>query len=314
MQIHILCGAPGSGKSTFASDLQHGYSRVMDYHNYEDYDKKDYPLNEENCVIVSRDIIRFDLFKTYKTNKTQEKEVKLYRNYLIDSALARGQHVIIDDTNLSTLEYYRNTYSKEHELIIHWMEDSLDLQLCQKRNANRDRSVPPNLVESMYYQFCKLYYTEKMKFPYPVNSKDMPKCILLDIDGTTGDMTGVRGAYEWNKVDQDAYKEPACSVIESYIKSKNYKVIFVSGRDSVCEVKTRFWLSHRFGLNFTLYMRPENDTRKDRLVKSEIYFDKIFGKYTVDCVFDDRDSVCSLWAGLGLNVFQVRSNGKSNWF
>ncbi len=52
-------------------------------------------------------------------------------------------------------------------------------------------------------------------------------------------------------------------------------------------------------------MRQEGDTRKDVLVKQEIYEREIKGRYNVLFVLDDRQQVVDGWRALGLTVFQV---------
>ena len=84
--VYLLCGLPGSGKSTWC--------------------KNNYP----DLPIVSRDIIRFKLGYTSKPdekavldnkkeNRVTEEEYKLMKKYLIS-----GTDFIIDDTNLK-IEY-----------------------------------------------------------------------------------------------------------------------------------------------------------------------------------------------------------------
>jgi hypothetical protein len=52
-------------------------------------------------------------------------------------------------------------------------------------------------------------------------------------------------------------------------------------------------------------MRPENDYRKDTIIKKEIYENDIKNNYNVLSVYDDRLSVCEAWHELGLFVFNV---------
>lgn len=55
-----------------------------------------------------------------------------------------------------------------------------------------------------------------------------------------------------------------------------------------------------------LFMRKQGDTRKDTIVKKEIWDEKISGKYNVLFAIDDRNSVVSMFRyDIGLTVFQV---------
>jgi hypothetical protein len=54
-----------------------------------------------------------------------------------------------------------------------------------------------------------------------------------------------------------------------------------------------------------LFMRPAGDTRKDSIVKREIFDAEIAHRWRVIGVFDDRRQVVRMWRALGLTVFQV---------
>ena len=54
-----------------------------------------------------------------------------------------------------------------------------------------------------------------------------------------------------------------------------------------------------------LFMRPYGDSRKDSVVKREIFEREIQSRYQVVGVFDDRMQVVRMWRDLGLTVFQV---------
>jgi hypothetical protein len=52
-------------------------------------------------------------------------------------------------------------------------------------------------------------------------------------------------------------------------------------------------------------MREENDNRKDSVIKEEIFFREIFGKWNVKFVLDDRDQIVRTWRNIGLKCLQV---------
>lgn len=52
-------------------------------------------------------------------------------------------------------------------------------------------------------------------------------------------------------------------------------------------------------------MRPENDYRKDTIIKREIYEKEILNKFNVLFVLDDRDCVVEQWRDMGLTCLQV---------
>jgi hypothetical protein len=56
---------------------------------------------------------------------------------------------------------------------------------------------------------------------------------------------------------------------------------------------------------YELFMRKTSDSRKDTIIKKEIFFDNINGLYNVRFVLDDRNSVVANWRSMGLTCLQV---------
>jgi len=52
-------------------------------------------------------------------------------------------------------------------------------------------------------------------------------------------------------------------------------------------------------------MREAQDTRKDSIVKQELYQKYVQDKYNVSFILDDRQQVVDMWRSFGLTVFQV---------
>ena len=53
------------------------------------------------------------------------------------------------------------------------------------------------------------------------------------------------------------------------------------------------------------FMRTAGDTRKDAVVKAELYEEHVEGRYNVVAVIDDRKRVVDLRRSLGLTCLQV---------
>lgn len=129
------------------------------------------------------------------------------------------------------------------------------------------------------------------------------KAILIDLDGTVCEKHDGRNFFEWDKVDKDLENVNVAAVVKAL--PKEWKKIFVSGRDASCFGLSLAWLvEHGFHVD-QLLMRPEGDMRDDTIVKKEIYDNFIRDKYEVIGVFDDRAKVVRMWRSLGLTVFQV---------
>lgn len=83
-KLILMCGLPGSGKSTIAQQTQQ--------------------KTKENTIIISRDNLRTMLFGTYENydfNKDNEALVKRITFGALDVAIEKGFNIIIDETNLT---------------------------------------------------------------------------------------------------------------------------------------------------------------------------------------------------------------------
>jgi len=122
-------------------------------------------------------------------------------------------------------------------------------------------------------------------------------------------MEGIRGPFDWNKVDRDLPNQPVIDMVKG-LRAAGHHILFTSGRDGSSRDLTLKWLLAQFPefayiRDFDLLMRNTGDTRKDTVVKEEIFNEYIEGCYYITVVIDDRPSVCRMWRDLGLNVVQV---------
>jgi hypothetical protein len=113
----------------------------------------------------------------------------------------------------------------------------------------------------------------------------------------------------WDKffdnVSDDAPIQSTIDILK--ILQKNYPIIFCSGRPSRLSTETSLWL-HKNGLvteDTRLFMRQDDDTREDYIVKQEIYDLYIKPYFEVKLVIDDRKQVVDMWRRNGLTCWQV---------
>ena len=126
--------------------------------------------------------------------------------------------------------------------------------------------------------------------------------IIFDIDGTLAHM-GDRSPFAWDKVDTDL---PNVHVVKmAQVLSQHGKIIVMSGRDSCCRDLTIAWLEKHNVPFFEVHMRAMNDSRKDSIIKKELYEAKVKYRFNILGVFDDRLQVKRLWHELGLPLFGV---------
>ncbi len=291
-KLIMMIGIPGSGKTTMANKM------VAD--------------SNGSAMRVNRDDIRIDLFgDNYKYTKARERAVTDYQNELIDVALnTEGiNSVIIDDTNLNYNNYLRfKTIADSYNIPLEteWLEDSLNIGLCHKRNQERARTVPYDVIENMYAKYIKLVLDRDGK-PFPLVNHEKEIAYLFDIDGTLADSKGIRSPYEWKLVGKDLPRWNVINFLQSLPCEAN--VIIMSGRDGVCRPESEEWL-WRHGIEYNhLFMRTAGSIEKDYKVKQELYENYVFPNYNVKLVLDDRDQVVKMWRALGLECWQVQPGG-----
>ena len=291
MKLILTVGISASGKTTWAEEQQRQRKRLFN---------------------INRDKIRFDIvqpgsnWSTYKHNKKNESKVTELEFTAAITAVDYGADIIISNTNLNpkTRKFWKK-FAEEYCYEFEIKEFPITLEEAIKRDNLRQNGVGEKVLYKQYQQW--LEYIGRKTY---ISNKDLPKCLIVDIDGTIAKMTN-RGPFEWDKVSHDEPRKFVLDMIEGIVKENDCFVVYLSGRDSVCEHDTRKWIydntsDYVFSHNWQLYMRKENDTRKDCVVKEEIFWDKIASKYNVIGVIDDRLQVLNMWHELKLpNVICV---------
>ena len=315
--LFITRGAPASGKSTAAKLF-----RCED---------------PGNRVIVEKDKIREMLAGEFV--KENEHLVHQTAIALVDTWLGAGRTVIVSDTNLPnrSVKAFAELALKHDR---HWYVvdfTNVPLEVLHRRNQSRrmnyetlavpdDKDVPDAVIDDMYNRFIK-----GRGYPLPLPEVSKPRnawepvvydpvvayepAIIVDIDGTLAKMNG-RSPYDWSRVFEDRLNPNVVSYVQDIgydnetLKAWGFSntpttIILMSGRDEVCREETERWLNfHEIPFDH-LYMRPEGDTRKDDVVKYELFNDFVRDRYRVRFVLDDRDQVVAMWRAIGLECWQV---------
>lgn len=107
----------------------------------------------------------------------------------------------------------------------------------------------------------------------------------------------------------DTPMEPMCRMVR-HLFDKGEKIVFCTGRPEKTREHTSKWLSlHAYPVwnaaHVPVYMRADNDYRRDDVVKSELLDKIIADGYEPKIVFDDRPRVCEMWKQRGLLVCRV---------
>lgn len=152
--LYVLCGAPGSGKSTFAKEI---FPKYFPNHPYK---------------IISRDTIRFSLLKDGEKYFSHENEVYQIFWDSINKALKEGFDVIADQTSLSpnSRAFLLQHISGYEEAIA--IEIKTPLKTCLTRNNERigKTFVPPSRVKDMYHSYKSPTIIEGFSYIYIYDS------------------------------------------------------------------------------------------------------------------------------------------------
>lgn len=279
---------PGCGKTTWCKQLQ-----------------SEHPGQYKH---IAKDDLRA-MLDDGKWSGSNEKLIIKARDMLINLALDAGKHALIDDTNLNPVHEQHI-----HELVKARGDATVEikdftvvpLDTCIERDLKRLNSVGEKVIRTMYNEWLR---------PAPPKIERDPAlsgAVICDLDGTLALLNG-RDPYDASTCEQDDLCLP---VYETLLRFEEWLpdtssglldryIILVSGRMDTYRLQTEAWLKKHKVPYSALYMRPEGDTRKDVLVKQEIYQREIKGKYNVLFVLDDRQQVVNGWRALGLTVFQV---------
>lgn len=291
-KIKVLVGLPGSGKSTWALD---------------------WVQNNPDWIRVNRDDFRFMLKGLPFLDSKAETAITKMMTDAIETAILAGYNVIVDNTHCR-LKYINELVKRFGEMAtIEFQYFDVSAEECIRRDSLRKRRVGEEVIRKMerdlaellkHFNFMPVQRRPRLAKDYEATWKDgLLPAVIFDIDGTIAHMNGKRGPFDWKKVGLDDPDEPMLQIIR--VMSEEYEIILVSGRDASCREETIEWLD-KHGIKFDgLFMRPENDFRKDSIIKREIYESKIKDKYNVLIVFDDRDQVVETWRELGLKCAQV---------
>lgn len=292
-QVEILfCkGLPGSGKSTYSLEFCQKYPKWRR---------------------VNRDDIRASRGKYWIPE--DEDYITSVERFMVKESLLNGFNVIVDAMNLNPK--YMTAWNKwlielmnieNIEIKISEKFFYTDVETCIERDAMRppERRVGHKLIKDLYYK-----YIANVKYQDEDDFLKLPHAIICDIDGTIADANG-RNHYDYTKVINDRGIPLIIGLVENYLSLNANgadSVLFISGRDDICEKDTRAWIFDHMQIKndeFMLFMRKSGDRRKDSIVKREIFENYIRGNFYIDYCLDDRNQVVEMWRReLGLTVLQ----------
>ena len=154
-QIYLMCGIPGSGKTTWIKEYQW--------------------WNEEDCGYhISRDEIRFSMLSAEDEYFSHETEVFNRFIQKINEKIQEGaSRIFIDATHLNEKARYkvlsRLFISSDYEINCLWFD--VPLNVCLERNAKRTGRavVPKTVIKNMYKSYTFPKRSEGFDHVYVIN-------------------------------------------------------------------------------------------------------------------------------------------------
>lgn len=147
--------------------------------------------------------------------------------------------------------------------------------------------------------------------------KDKENAYIFDIDGTIANISH-RLHYidksihkpDWDTFHKECVNDspifPVISTLNSLLNT-GCEIIFITTRPVKTKNDTINWLNKYISnKNYIIFMRNNNDFRKDADIKFEIYNTCIKDNYNILGVFEDRQQCVDMWRqDLNLICFQV---------
>lgn len=297
-KLTMCKGLPASGKSTWA--------------------KEEVRKHKNQKKRINKDDLR-DMIDGGEWSNGNEKLIIQVRDMLVDKFLSAGKHVIVDDTNFHpSHEVNLRELAKKHNAHFEVKFFDVDLETCIERDLKRQRSVGERVIKRMYNQYLKAKDI-KDSMEYAEQDDRLKKIYLVDLDGTCC-LRNDRSPYDMSQVYYDSPNFPVTKTIYKLWSSGTH-IVFFTARNECARQDSQKWVFENvfYGIknrniagneiscpeDIEMYMRADNDNRKDSVVKLEMYEKHIKPNYYVNAVFDDRDQVINMWRSIGIPAFQV---------
>ncbi|MEU6315146.1 RNA ligase [Streptomyces sp. NPDC047014] len=302
--VHVMTGLPASGKTTAARALQAASGGRMRRVN----------LDDLRAMLDLPDPERGRSF-------AHEQTVLQVQDAAVRAAVDGGFDVVVDNTHL-TKNIPKRRKAAVGGLATFVVHDFTDVPLeeCLRRDAAREHQVGEEIIRILadkHRQARKGGWRLTSEWmngtsagtavppvtPY-VPDPALPTAVMCDIDGTLA-LTGDRGPYDFTRCELDLLNASVRHALDAFRRADGDVIVLLSGRSEEYRVQTEAWLRRHEVPYDELWMRARGDTRRDDVVKAELFDAHVRHRYAVRVSLDDRDRVVAVWRRMGLPTWQV---------
>jgi predicted kinase len=298
-RVHVTTGLPASGKTTRAMEL------------LADAKGSIRRVNLDSIRAMLDGPAAHDVWSHRHEGVAQEMQTAAVR-----ACLAQGFDVIVDNTNLGarSLAPLKAVFSEFDDLTfaVHDFTD-VPVEECIRRDAERENPVGEEAIQRLAkrhagatkggWKLTPAWLADRfVPTPY-VADPSLPRAVLVDIDGTLA-LKGNRGVYDFEHCGRDHLNIPVARTVRLH-RNAGDRIILLSGRGAEYRPQTLAWLADHEVWFDELHMRPENDQRRDDIVKAELFDAHVRDRFNVRMSLDDRTRVVNLWRRMGLPCWQV---------
>lgn len=302
--VHLMTGLPASGKTTAARALQARSGGRMRRVNLDDLRSMlDLPDPERG------------------RSWAHEQTVLAVQDAAVRAAVEGGFDVVVDNTHL-TKHIPKRLKAAVGGLATFVVHDFTDVPLeeCLRRDAARENGVGEEIIRILAEKHASARKggwrltaewlnggSGAMAAP-PVTAyvpdPALPAAVMCDIDGTLA-LTGDRGPYDFSRCELDLLNEPVRHALDAFRRAHGDTIVLLSGRGEEHRPQTEAWLRRHEVPYDELWMRAAGDSRRDDVVKAELFDAHVRHRYAVRVSLDDRDRVVAIWRRMGLPTWQV---------
>ena len=227
-----------------------------------------------------------------------EKEVYRILKAKIADAIQKQQNVIISNTHLNkkTREWTVSQFqSAGYEVTL----KLFDISFAEAVERDQERLYPVG------YQVIAQQFIQWDKFVKQQYSSDpeLPKAIIVDIDGTLTHINTKRSPFAWNLVGNDEPNPVVVDLVRRY--SGDHCIVILTGREALAKDQTELWLKKHDIPFDILIMREISDNRRGDIVKEELFWSKIANSFNVVFAIEDTPKVVRMWQSINVPVFAI---------